>query len=276
MMNISIRKRGFTLIELLVVIAIIAILAAMLLPALASAKEKANRTACLNNLRQWGIGDNMYLDENNQTLPLTKIATATLPVPGYNEDVPTWNDLAYAQALNVGNSAWFNALPPFVNEKPLYAYTSGAGPQNYSEAKSIFHCPTARVDRGLNPENRVIFQYGMNSKGHEINGDGSTGGTLDPVRLPNVKNVSAFVLFSDNRVSSQDAPAWDVSTTTLGSPQNYCSRFSMRHNVGGNIVFCDGHAAWYKYETVVKNVFGKPSDPGNSTINWPQDGSIAY
>ena len=63
---------GFTLIELLVVIAIIAILAAMLLPALSAAKEKANRIACMNSLKQMGIALQMYAGENNSTYPTLK------------------------------------------------------------------------------------------------------------------------------------------------------------------------------------------------------------
>ena len=63
------RRTGFTLIELLVVIAIIAILAAMLLPALSSAKRRAAQAACLNNQKQLGLGMKMYVDDNSGTFP---------------------------------------------------------------------------------------------------------------------------------------------------------------------------------------------------------------
>src|SRR5271154_4950394 len=116
-------KRGFTLIELLVVIAIIAILAALLLPALAKAKARANRTACLSNLRQWGLALNMYLDDNNQTLPDFSIANNTPGAPGgYDQDNIHWTDLAIFAAGGYGNSAWFNALTPYVSQNALSQY----------------------------------------------------------------------------------------------------------------------------------------------------------
>src|SRR5258705_12352167 len=62
-------EKGFTLIELLVVIAIIAILAAMLLPALCSAKERAKRTTCVNHLRQIGVGLALYAPDNGERMP---------------------------------------------------------------------------------------------------------------------------------------------------------------------------------------------------------------
>lgn len=274
-------KSGFTLIELLVVIAIIAILASMLLPALAKAKQKAQAISCLNNLKQWGLAQTIYVDDNDQTFPATKIPNGTPGTPGdYSEDVPRWLDLTDVEHQNLttgaayGRDAWFSALPPYIKAQPLYTYAiqGQAAYNRYNEGRDIFHCPTAMAqpkDPSISND-RVIFQYGMNSKG--MWGKNGTVQLL-PLKTSAVRNPSAFVMFSDNRVRTDDAPPYVTDSSKLGSPQNYTSRFSGRHNQGGNITFSDGHAARFKYDYVCVNNGGKPCDPAKPDINWSHDGT---
>src|SRR5882672_6292537 len=92
-------SHAFTLIELLVVIAIIAILAAMLLPALGRAKASAQRTACMSKLKQWGLALTLYYDENQDRLPREAETSGSTLMNWAQVVAPT------------GGDVWYNALP---------------------------------------------------------------------------------------------------------------------------------------------------------------------
>lgn len=261
-------KRGFTLIELLVVIAIIAILAAMLLPALAKAKQKAQGIACTNNLRQWGLAQNMYLDDNRNIFPLPKIATATPGSPGYNENTPGWSNFAEFHTAGQGDGAWFNALPAYVSAKPLWEI-AGA-PANFVSGKKIFDCPGVTQAAEFTDPNRVIFNYGMNPKGN-TGMDASVAYGVS-FKSTMVQNPSAFVFMGDCRARSTDLPYFGTPTKEVGVQHCWVKQFSARHNAGGNLTFADGHVSYFKYTAVAADGGTTPLDTGNPNIHWAASG----
>ncbi len=266
------RRPGFTLIELLVVIAIIAILAAMLLPALAKAKEASRQVVCLSNLKQWAVAQTSYVDDNNQTFTMTKIPDGTPDAPGgYNEDNPAWNDIADFHHYGQGDNAWFNALPPYVAGKPLWWYASfdDNGPSDFLNSKSIHQCPDAKYDPAvLNPNERPLFNYGQNSKAL----DGLPTNAV--LKTSMVLHPAAFVMFAEGRMLLTETPYYGMgeAATDLATPQDYTTRFSSRHNAGSILAFSDAHARYYKYSYVCYNNGVSPRDPGLSDINWSCDG----
>lgn len=261
------RRRGFTLIELLVVVAIIAILAALLLPTLSRAKEKARRTACLSNLRQWGIAETMYLDDTGQTFPMAKIPNGTPNAPAaYNEDTPFWSDLLAFADVNQGGTVWYTVLPPYVSAKPLWQYAND--PAGFVSTRSIFTCPSgAPKPSELDPTVRVVFNYAMNHKGN-------TGLPTNQTFTANlVANPSSFVFLSDVRTRSTDVPFYGTKPgNELGISHGYTAQISSRHDAGANLVFGDGHAAYYKYSYICTNTGTKAGDPGRFDINWTYNG----
>ena len=189
-MTYSRPKLAFTLIELLVVIAIIAILAALLLPALSKTKGKANAAYCLNNLRQWGIATHLYASEHYDLLPEEGFGSPTTP-----------------SQLSQG---WYYHLPVMIG-LPAYSEMPWRTNASLDPGRSVWICPAnQRRSSGFN-----LFHYCLNE---EHDGTGPTDRTKN--KLAAIRNPTSVVwLFDSKNIPGVGSPNFVHTNLHSGGAQ---------------------------------------------------------
>jgi prepilin-type N-terminal cleavage/methylation domain-containing protein/prepilin-type processing-associated H-X9-DG protein len=222
------RRRGFTLIELLVVIAIIAILAAILFPVFAKAREKARQSACLSNAKQLALAALQYIQDYDEMLPKSQLQlTRWLPKPPYD------------QGLN-----WCDVIQPYLKSTQLLRCPS-LSMNGYTNTTSLMVCgiPCCQVAYGWN----IGTDRGLGC----VDGCGCFyGDRLPPVSLAEFADPAQTFLIGEAGGLNQ---SWQLCGYTR-SPDANPGSYASSHNGGGNYAFVDGHAKWLSARTVSGDV----------------------
>ena len=267
------RRHGFTLVELLVVIAIISVLAAILFPAFASAREKARQIACLSNEKQIGLAVMQYAQDNDES-----IVPYGMPDPTGANDPST-----------VPQRLWSGILQPYINNGQNSSTLNNV---TATDATGVFKCPSfsfsnlslaadaADCDGNgtagsgqLGQPNITYADYGISVPWGVNNGAvnnpnnvynnfaGSGPNPLGP-------DASGTVPFINQTLAAIQRPAdtafigdgWTGYAQGQNSYQMYfgCEASKMHQSMGGNFVFLDGHAKFIK-----GNIFSYTSNDSN-------------
>jgi prepilin-type N-terminal cleavage/methylation domain-containing protein len=180
-------RKGFTLIELLVVIAIIAILAAILFPVFARARENARRASCQSNLKQIGLGLMQYTQDYDELLPRSRMSGIALPANGALAAVPSQNDVP-----------WHFVIQPYV------------------KSFQLFKCPSNTSTGGMNNSNQLVPKSYV-SNGQSASNTTDIGGTppmpnFRSTALAEIESPATLVLVGE--VKDRADPEFWYSTNT--------------------------------------------------------------
>ena len=231
-------EAGFTLIELLVVIGIICILAAILFPVFARAREKGRQTVCLSNMKQLAYAVYMYAGENDEFMP-----------PYW---VPVWD---FANPTAKGN--YLGALIPYLKTLGVFRCPSGIpnlsgtnyNPTGYSDTNYMGNAAIMGKTIGKN-KNPAGIAYLQECAEHQ-----------------NVAWYRPEPLDRYNPIkTSEKYRYWHDYSTWKGMTREWQSN---NHFGGGNLVYCDGHAEWKPYKLITSGDFGLV--PGNDYCTAPND-----
>ncbi|HEY3331024.1 MAG TPA: DUF1559 domain-containing protein [Capsulimonadaceae bacterium] len=240
------RLKGFTLIELLVVIAIISILAAILFPIFATAREKARGTACANNMKQMSLGLLQYVQDYDEMFPVDyypACPTYTSGCPGKDPWGNQWYYVNWANEIypyikttnlfmcpsepgtgfgNGWNSGNYHETNYALNRRLSYTITSNA---TYFAASSY----TNQSQLSWPSSTFMLIEAPNGQAGHITVDEGNGLGSGTTAGNPNRGNVYSLISYLTN---------------DGGAPGHLAGATLARHNGGANYAFCDGHIKW--------------------------------
>ncbi|MES2460745.1 MAG: DUF1559 domain-containing protein [Armatimonadota bacterium] len=229
------RPRGFTLIELLVVIAIIAILAAILFPVFAQAREKARQTACLSNFKQIGNALMMYTQDYDETMPFHSLGSGDWIVANYND--PT-----IFAGFNPPRYPWMYLIQPYLKNT------------------QVFSCPNA-------PDNTGAASPTALSRASYY-GNGVVLGRA----VAEIPNPASIIWSQEGPDTTKNAVTRPARIGEFGTVYRawLASSYSNIHSGGGNLLYCDGHAKWAKQSAIPASAFGLNSRDasGNDLLGY--------